>query len=65
MAYSQKYETCIFIKLKHMEIHSIKDLVFAAQYDPLSSIIFIALKKVLICFGCPNFINYIQMLGHL
>ena len=48
-----------------MEIHSIKELVFAAQYAPLASIIFIALKKALICFGCPNFINYIQMLEHL
>ena len=25
------------VLLKHMEIHSIKDLVFAAQYDPLSA----------------------------
>ena len=27
------------VLLKHMEIHSIKDIVFAAQYDPLSGIL--------------------------
>ena len=29
------------VMLKHMEIHSIKDIVLAAQYDPLSGMLIV------------------------